>query len=241
MTNVEVAATVAPNQLLDTVTLDNIKEYSDDIDIIELRIDQWEDRHLELLKSNLERLQELNINVNVLVTYRTVSQGGKGEMKYEAYMTLLKEIIKNHRCQMIGIEWDSDCDVFAHRDLINLAHRYNKQVVISYHNFQETPDIDILKFTYYKMNQLNPDYVKIAVMPQDKEDVATLLEAVATRADTLDAKVIGISMSKVGLVSRTAQGVFGGTVSYGCLGEPQAPGQIHVKTLKQQLLFYSNH
>lgn len=68
-----------------------------------------------------------------------------------------------------------------------------------------------------------------------------MLEAVATSADTLDAKVIGISMSSVGLVSRTAQGVFGGTVSYGCLGEPQAPGQIHVKTLKQQLLFYSNH
>ena len=141
---------------------------------------------------------------------------------------------------MIDIEWNSDFDVFTHRDLIDLAHRYNKQVVVSYHNFQETPDIDILKFTYYKMNQLNPDYVKI-VMPQDKEDVATLLEAVATSADTLDAKVIGISMSSVGLVSRTTQGVFGGTVSYGCLGEPQAPGQIHVKTLKQQLLFYSNY
>ena len=37
MTNVEVAATVAPNQLLDTLTLDNIKEYSNDIDIIELQ------------------------------------------------------------------------------------------------------------------------------------------------------------------------------------------------------------
>ena len=57
---------------------------------------------------------------------------------------------------MIDIEWDSDFDVFAHRDLIDLAHRYNKQVVVSYHNFQETPDIDILKFTYYKMNQLKP-------------------------------------------------------------------------------------
>ena len=78
------------------------------------------------------------------------------------------------------------------------------------------------------MNQLNPDYVKIAVMPQDK-DVATLLEAVATSADTLDAKVIGISMSKVGLVSRTAQGVFGGTVSYGCLGEPQALDKYMLK------------
>ena len=62
---------------------------------------------------------------------------------------------------MIDIEWNSDFDVFTHRDLIDLAHRYNKQVVVSYHNFQETPDIDILKFTYYKMNQLNPDYVKI--------------------------------------------------------------------------------
>ena len=77
MTNVEVAATVAPNQLLDTLTINNIKEYSNDIDIIELRIDQWEDRHLELLKSNLEQLQELNINANVLVTYRTVSQAVK--------------------------------------------------------------------------------------------------------------------------------------------------------------------
>ena len=92
MTNVEVAATVA--QSITGYTINNIKEYSNDIDIIELRIDQWEDRHLELLKSNLEQLQELNINANVLVTYRTVSQGGKGEMTYEAYMTLLKEIIK---------------------------------------------------------------------------------------------------------------------------------------------------
>ena len=54
-----------------------------------------EDRHLELLKSNLEQLQELNINANVLVTYRTVSQGGKGEMTYEAYMTLLKKLLKS--------------------------------------------------------------------------------------------------------------------------------------------------
>ena len=38
MTNVEVAATVAPNQLLDTLTINNIKEYSNDIDIIELQL-----------------------------------------------------------------------------------------------------------------------------------------------------------------------------------------------------------
>ncbi|RRJ08988.1 3-dehydroquinate dehydratase, partial [Pseudomonas aeruginosa] len=27
-------------------------------------------------------------------------------------------------------------------------------------------------------------------------------------------------------------------ISYGCLGEPQAPGQIHVEELKKQIDFY---
>ena len=90
------------------------------------------------------------------------------------------------------------------------------------------------------MQKLNPEYVKIAVMPKEKRDVATLLEAVAYTSEAISQQVIGISMSHLGLVSRTAQGVFGGTVSYGCLGEPQAPGQIHVKELKKQLLFYEN-
>ena len=86
----------------------------------------------------------------------------------------------------------------------------------------------------------NSEYVKIAVMPKEKQDVAMLLEAVAYTSKAISQQVIGISMSHLGLVSRTAQGVFGGTVSYGCLGEPQAPGQIHVKELKKQLLFYES-
>ena len=68
-------------------------------------------------------------------------------------------------------------------------------------------------------------------MPKENRDVATLLEAVAYTSEAISQQVIGISMSRLGLVSRTAQGVLG-TVSYGCLGEPQAPGQIHVKELK---------
>ncbi|UDI78796.1 type I 3-dehydroquinate dehydratase [Staphylococcus taiwanensis] len=240
MTNVEVAATIAPIGLIDTTTLKDLKTYSHDIDIVELRIDQWPDNHLQLLKDNLQLLHRHDIDFKVLVTYRTSTQGGKGELSYEAYMALLHEIVYVDDCHMIDIEWDSDYDVFAHRELVQLAQQNYKQVVVSYHNFQETPDIDILRFTYYKMHQLNPDYVKIAVMPHSREDVAILLEAMANSVDAVYSKVIGISMSQMGLVSRTAQGVFGGSVSYGCLGEPQAPGQIHVKTLKEQLLFYEN-
>lgn len=75
-------------------------------------------------------------------------------------------------------------------------------------------------------------------MPNNKEDVLHLLEAMSVTSDNTPYKVIGISMSHLGLVSRVAQRGVWGSISYGCLGEPQAPGQIHVKALKQQLEFY---
>ena len=79
------------------------------------------------------------------------------------------------------------------------------------------------------MLKLNPEYIKIAVMPKEKGRSNAIRSS--STSEAISQQVIGISMSRLGLVSRTAQGVLG-TVSYGCLGEPQAPGQIHVKELK---------
>ena len=49
-------------------------------------------------------------------------------------------------------------------------------------------------------------------MPKEKQDVAMLLEAVAYTSEAISQQVIGISMSHLGLVSRTAQGVLGYSV-----------------------------
>ena len=76
-------------------------------------------------------------------------------------------------------------------------------------------------------------------MPKGKEDVTNLLNAMSVTADSINERVVGIAMGKIGIVSRTAQGVFGGTISYGCIDTPKAPGQIHVATLRQQLDFYN--
>ena len=88
------------------------------------------------------------------------------------------------------------------------------------------------------MQSFSPDYIKVAVMPKNKQDVTNLLMAMSDSADSVNPRVIGIAMSKLGLVTRTAQGVFGGTVSYGCLDTPKAPGQIHVSVLREQLKIY---
>lgn len=75
-------------------------------------------------------------------------------------------------------------------------------------------------------------------MPQCKEDVLHLLEAMSVTVDTTPYKVVGIAMSNLGIVSRIAQGVFGGSISYGCLDQPKAPGQIHVQQLEQLISVY---
>lgn len=240
MTGVKVAATIAPQDILDNETVNSIIKNHSYIDIIELRIDQWKSWHHQRLIKNLSLLNELKGHFKILVTYRTASQGGKGQLTNEEYLKLIETISSIDTFQMIDIEWESNIDVEMHKRIIENAHRHQKEIIVSYHNFSETPPLEEIKFTYYKMQKLKPDYVKIAVMPKEKQDVATLLEAVAYTSEAISQHVIGISMSHLGVVSRTAQGVFGGTVSYGCLGEPQAPGQIHVKELKKQLLFYES-
>lgn len=240
MAEVKVAATIAPQDIIDNETLNSINDNHAYIDIIELRIDQWESHHHEHLMKNLSLLNEIKGHFKILVTYRTISQGGKGQLTNKEYLQLIETISSIDAFQMIDIEWESNIEVETHKRIIENAHRHQKQIIVSYHNFLETPPLEELKFTYYKMQKLNPEYVKIAVMPKEKQDVAMLLEAVAYTSEAISQQVIGISMSHLGLVSRTAQGVFGGTVSYGCLGEPQAPGQIHVKELKKQLLFYES-
>ncbi|MBX5320237.1 type I 3-dehydroquinate dehydratase [Staphylococcus caprae] len=240
MTHVDVAATIAPENQISQTLLNDIYQYRDSIDIVELRIDQWFDFNMEQFETTIHQLKQLKLDFKILVTYRTSTQGGKGDIGETEYLELLYKLIQHAQFEMLDIEWNATIDVEVYGKLIQHAQENGLKVVLSHHNFQETPSLEELKFIYFKMQKLSPQYLKLAVMPHSKEDVLHLLEAMSVTSDSTSYQVIGISMSKLGVISRTAQGVFGGAVSYGCLGEPQAPGQIHVKELKQQLQFYES-
>lgn len=238
MTQVDVAVTISPEETITQLCLDELIKYKDYIDIVELRIDQWENFVIKNVDTVIQQLRGLNLDFKILVTYRTSNQGGKGNVEETTYIDILKLLIEYAQFELIDIEWSGAINTDQYAQLITDAQEKNLNVVLSHHNFEETPSLEEIKFIYYKMQKLAPQYLKLAVMPNNKEDVLHLLEAMSVTSDNTPYKVIGISMSHLGLVSRVAQGVFGGSISYGCLGEPQAPGQIHVKALKQQLEFY---
>ncbi|PTI53576.1 type I 3-dehydroquinate dehydratase [Staphylococcus xylosus] len=238
MAKVDIAVTIAPENELEQVTIEDLEQYQTSIDIIERRIDQWSVFDETYVAKMAEDIYNLNLNKKLLVTYRTKTQGGEGQLANDKYLNALEKIIPLDYIDMIDIEYEEMMPIEKYQSLIESAHRKNLEVVLSQHNFKKTPKLEVLKRLYYKMHQLEPDYLKVAVMPHDKQDVLNLLNAMSESSDTVSQHVVGIAMSKLGLISRTAQGLFGGSVSYGCLDAPKAPGQIHVETLKQQIKLY---
>ena len=157
----------------------------------------------------IQQLRGLNLDFKILVTYRTSNQGGKGNVEETTYIDILKLLIEYAQFELLDIEWSGAINTDQYAQLITDAQEKNLNVVLSHHNFEETPSLEEIKFIYYKMQKLAPQYLKLAVMPNNKEDVLHLLEAMSVTSDNTPYKVIGISMSHLGLVSRVAQRVFG--------------------------------
>jgi 3-dehydroquinate dehydratase-1 len=86
------------------------------------------------------------------------------------------------------------------------------------------------------MQDLGADIPKIAVMPQNKKDVLTLLAATEEMAsEYADRPIITMSMAGTGVISRLAGEVFGSALTFGAAAKASAPGQMGVEDLKQVL------
>ena len=86
------------------------------------------------------------------------------------------------------------------------------------------------------MQELGADIPKIAVMPQNKKDVLTLLAATEEMANEYaDRPIITMSMAGTGVISRLAGEVFGSALTFGAAAKASAPGQMGVEDLKQVL------
>lgn len=86
------------------------------------------------------------------------------------------------------------------------------------------------------MQDLGADIPKIAVMPQSKKDVLTLLAATEEMSTQYaDRPIITMSMSGTGVISRLCGEVFGSAATFGMVGQGSAPGQIPADQLEQVL------
>ena len=194
----------------------------EDADIIEWRADFLaKEAILQVAPAIFEKFAGREL----LFTLRTRSEGGEIYLSSEEYVQIIKDVTQLYQPDYVDFEYYTHKDVFDQMlDFPNL--------VLSYHNFQETPDnmMEILS----ELTSLTPKVVKVSVMAHTEQDVLDLMNY--TRGfKTLNPEqdYVTISMGKIGKVSRITSDVTGSSWSFASLDEASAPGQISLSSMKK--------
>ena len=205
------------------------------VDVVEWRVDWFEGVFdFAQVKDVLTDLREVLGNTPILMTFRTSKEGGEKAIDDKAYTELNLNAAKSGLVDLIDVEiFTGDAVV---REIIDGAHAAGVKVVASNHDFHKTPAKSDIIYRLRKMQDMEADIPKIAVMPQNKRDVLTLLAATEEMVtDYADRPVITMSMAGTGVISRLCGEVFGSSMTFGAAGKASAPGQMGVNDLNTVL------
>lgn len=205
------------------------------VDIVEWRADWYEGVFkFEKVQKVLAGLRKVLGDTPILFTFRTANEGGEKSIDKETYFALNQLVAASGDADLLDVEIFSDEDTV--KSIIECAHNMGVKVVGSNHDFQKTPSEEEIVTRLRKMQELGADILKIAVMPQSKKDVITLLAATEEMVTNYAKQpVVTMSMSGQGVISRLAGEVFGSSITFGAAKKTSAPGQIPVGELEQVL------
>lgn len=206
------------------------------VDVVEWRVD-WFDGVFDFaqVEEVLKELRSVLANTPLLFTFRTSNEGGEKAIEPDLYVELNKTAAATGLIDMVDVEAFTG-DKYV-KEIIEAAHDCGVVVIASNHDFDKTPEKDDIICRLRKMQDLDADIPKIAVMPKSKRDVLTLLAATELMAsEYADRPIITMSMAGTGLVSRLCGEVFGSALTFGAVGKASAPGQMNAEDLHSVLM-----
>lgn len=205
------------------------------VDVVEWRVDWFE--HIfefDKVEDVLKDLRNVLGNIPLLLTFRTKKEGGEKAIDTKDYKELNLRAAKTGYVDFIDVEIFTGDDVV--REIIDGAHAAGVKVIASNHDFFKTPAKSDIIYRLRKMQDMGADIPKIAVMPQSRRDVLTLLCATEEMVtDYADRPIITMSMAGTGVISRLCGEVFGSSMTFGAAKKASAPGQMGVNDLNTVL------
>jgi len=206
-----------------------------DPDLLEWRIDSYV--HAQDINDSLDTLSELRMqfsNTPLIFTCRIYSEGGLKKLTSYQRQRLLTAAIESGNLDIVDIELCNDADFV--QSIMETAGNSGVRVILSYHNFEMTPDETFIFDTLLKARDLGADIAKVAVMPKGYHDVLTLLGAtLKARRQGLKIPAITISMGPQGRLSRISGGLFGSDITFAGGSTSSAPGQMPIELLRQAM------
>ena len=205
-------------------------------DLVEWRFDCFYNVSTLSLLTVLTFLSELRRalgDLPLLFTFRTAAEGGEKKISHQVYEELNRTVLSSGMVDLLDVELSQGDELLAR--LMDLARDRGVKVILSSHDFEQTPPEDELVDRMERMQALGADIAKVAVTPQCEEDVDVLLRAAKRFTDTADIPAIAISMGELGTRSRIEGERYGSSVTFGAAIRASAPGQIDVAELRAAL------
>ena len=169
----------------------------------------------------------------LLFTNRPTWEGGKCATAEHERIKLLIDAI-SHKAACVDLEFKAGKDLWT--EALQAKRHSPTQLILSFHDFEDTPADGILLDILRKMKDSGADAGKIITTATTHKDVLRTLNLL-TEARSLAFPLAAFCMGKIGKISRLASVVLGGYLTY-CAPDSNsgtAPGQLTVSEMRQLL------
>jgi len=211
------------------INADNVKDALNDMkkaesaDLTELRLDY-------IKNINESKVKELmkNKKQKIIITCRPINFGGLFRGSEKERLALLSRAIE------LGADFvDAEFGSEITNELTE--NKKGSKIIISHHDFKETPSLEKLESVYNQISQLNPNSVKIITTANSINDNFIIFDLLKGKNN-----LIAFCMGAEGEISRILAPKFGSRLAYCSLDKEKesAPGQINLEEMKN--LYHNN-
>lgn len=201
-------------------------------DTIEWRADYFE-KYMDHSKvyNILRCLRAKAGEIPAIFTCRSHSEGGFRRIEDEIRAELYKNAILSGCIDVIDAELSFGKDNIE--PIKALAVKTGVKLILSYHNFAETPTEEFIMEKIKNEIQWGADIAKAAVMPKDQGDALKLLNATYRARKEISSPLITMSMGPIGAFTRLAGWMFGSDMTFASGVNVSAPGQMPIGEMRK--------
>lgn len=185
------------------------------VDIAELRIDRYSRTDSAHVREQVGHFSGLP----VLATVRSALEGGGWTGSEQHRLDLFRTVAP--LVDAVDIELSSR-EILA--DVIAAAGAHGAVAIVSYHNFDRTPERAELAAIARDAKAAGADIVKISTMAETAADLKTLAALLLNSTD--DMEMIVIAMGEIGTASRIFFPALGSRLTYTFIGHQPTSGQL---------------
>ena len=192
-----------------------VKKIEPIVDLFELRIDLIGDKWMEVAR----QLKKPWIACN-----RMVEEGGKWEGNEARRIERLLQAVELG-AKIVDIEYNA-------KNVDNIIRLIKKRAecLLSFHDFQKTPSLDVLKQIVNRELKAGADICKVVTTAQTFEDNLAVMRLFS---EFPGIKMVAFTMGTQGFISRVMAPLIGAYFTYGAVqkGVESAPGQLPVSDM----------